>query len=921
MQTFTTPMMKQYLEIKKQYMDCLLFYRMGDFYELFLDDALIGSEVMNITLTSRPKGKDGRIPMAGVPFHAVDIYIAKLVKAGHKVAICEQMTLPNKKGIIKREVIRTVTPGTMLDEKTLEKKENNYIISLSITESVLAISIADISTGYFAVKELPFDTLATTLQNELAGIRPSECILSTALYNNTSLLEILHRQPNMNIYCFQEWEQWSRSAKQILQQHFQVTTLEGFGIEDQIMGQQAAAALIGYLQQTQKSQIGHIKKIQQIVSDTSLQLDRSTILNLELFSTIREQNSKGSVLSVIDQTMTPMGGRMLKNWLRVPLYDKEKIIERHDSVEILLEQQSLRSQLREKLRTLADIERILSRLTVKIGNARDIVNLKNSLQTILEIKEQLTDTPRHSGDPSADQGSRIKGRSWTNPDDTKKQILLQKLQATLTNELQEIINYIKKNIQPEPPIDLRSGGMIKKNVDAELDRLHAIIDTSKIWMTEFEQTERERSGIGSLKVRFNSVFGFYIEVSKSHLSTIPDNYQRKQTLVNGERFITPELKVQENIVLAAEEKMQELEYQLFWKVLEHILSFTEIIQSAAESIATLDSLLSLAEVAEKRHYVRAEFSDEKLMIKEGRHPVVETLLIDQRFVPNDTWLENDKQSLLLITGPNMAGKSVYIRQVALIVLLNQIGSFVPASEAKLPLVDRVFVRSGASDVITEGLSTFMVEMVETAYILHHATEKSLIIMDEIGRGTSTYDGISIAWAVADYLATKFVSTPKTLFATHYHELQKLEEEHPHSIKNYHMSIESKNSQPIFLHTLLPGGASHSFGIAVARLAGVPEEVEEKAKQMLDNLERRSGNSSSFWEARTSPESVQQFDPGQARMTELLPEGLINHLIHKELQELDILQMTPLSALNKLAELKEQLKIFQKENEQEFLKKD
>ncbi|HUD44073.1 MAG TPA: DNA mismatch repair protein MutS [Patescibacteria group bacterium] len=896
MQTFTTPMMKQYLEIKKNYQDCLLFYRMGDFYEFFLEDATIGAQVLNITLTSRPKGKDGRIPMAGVPFHAVDVYVAKLVKAGYKVAICEQMSPPNTRGIIKREVIRIVTPGTMLDEKALEKKENNYIISLFYENDQLALAIADISTGYFAVKQVTFQQLAVSLQNELAALAPSECILSPQLYNDGSFLQLLKRQNGMNIFCFQDWEQFASEAKSILKQHFGLKTLAGFGIDDQLLLQQTAAALIGYLQQTQKTKVIHIKRIEQLMNTEYVQLDRSTIFNLELFSTLREHNDKGSFLSVIDQTETSMGGRLLKFWLRTPLYNKEKITARHDAVEELLKNQTLREEAAVLLRQIADIERIISRLSVKIGNARDLVNLKLSLQVILQIKKILAkQTVRH---PEFISGSSFETKKMPKQVRHDDYSLLQQIEKNISNEIEEVVAYIEANIAPEPPIDLRIGGMIRSQVNTELDALHKTIRQSKTWMEEYEAKEREKIGIGSLKVRFNSVFGYYIEVSKSNLALIPDNYQRKQTLVNGERFMTVELKKQEEIVLRAEEKMKELEYELFWQILDHVLSFTQTIQTAANAIAQLDCLLGFAALAQKRNYVRAQFSEDKLELKAARHSVVETLLTDTRFVPNDLILESGEQSVLLITGPNMAGKSVFIRQVALIVLLNQIGSFVPAEGAKLPLVDRIFVRSGASDVITEGLSTFMVEMVETAYILYHATQKSLIVMDEIGRGTSTYDGISIAWAVAEYLATHFPSCPKTLFATHYHELQQLEEKYPGVIVNYHMATDNQHNQPTFLYTLMQGAASHSFGIAVAKLAGVPEEVVQKADKKLQLLE-------------------QQLEPQVIKVIPTLksqPLNMAEHLISKELQAIDISQVTPLEALNKLAELKEQLRMFDKPDE-------
>lgn len=862
--------MKQYVEIKKQYEDCLLFYRMGDFYELFMDDAYIGAKVLNITLTGRPKGKDGRIPMAGVPYHAVDTYLAKLVKAGYKVAICEQMSLPNKKGIIEREVVRVITPGTMLDEKALEKKENNFLISIALDKDMLAISTVDISTGYFTTAEIQLDEHKQQLRDELSRLHPIECILSEEVYNNAEFLKILRSEKGLNIFCFQNWDIYANNAKAVLKKHFGVSTLASFGIESYVLPLKSSAALLGYLKETQKDNVSHLKKITLRSSEESVILDRSTIINLELFSTIREHDTRGSLLSVIDQTDTPMGGRLLKQWLRSPLTNREEITMRHSTVEELLSLPELRRVIKEQLVHIPDIERTLSRLSVNIGNARDLTNLRQALLTILQVKSKIF------------------------PLSSK---LLSTCAAAISEELHAVNTLIADTIVDEPPIDLRNGGIIRKGVHAELDVLRERVTTSHDWVLELEKRERERTGISSLKVRFNHVFGFYIEISKSNLASVPDNYTRKQTLVNGERFITPELKEHEEIILTAEEKINEYEYQLFCEVLKQVLQYTATIQEAAQSIAVIDCLLSFATNAEKNGYIRPKllYSGE-LHITGGRHPVVEKLLEeDKQFVPNDVLLDNTTQQLLLITGPNMAGKSVYIRQVAVLILLSQIGSFIPAERAEISIVDRIFVRSGASDVITSGLSTFMVEMVETAHILHHATKNSLIVMDEIGRGTSTYDGISIAWAVAEYLVTAIHPSPKTLFATHYHELQSLEESYPKQIRNFHMAVEESNGQPVFLHTIQPGGASHSFGVAVAKLAGVPDEVVKKATEILHNLEQRHVDSTPDIKLEESRTQIVDF---------------ADHFIHKELEDLDIHQLTPLDALNKLADLKQKMKLFQ-----------
>ncbi|HSW97404.1 MAG TPA: DNA mismatch repair protein MutS [Candidatus Saccharimonadales bacterium] len=871
MQDFTTPMMKQYMEIKKQYPDCLLFYRMGDFYELFMEDANIGSQVLNITLTGKAAGKDTRIPMAGVPYHAVDIYLAKLVRAGYKVAICEQVSLPNKYGLVDREVVRIVTPGTVLDEKALEKKENNYIVSLDIQNQKLAISCADISTGYFETSEIPLRNIKQTIQNEFSRLRPSECILSNTSYNNPELLKMLKAENRVNISCFSEWEIYANDAKKFLKKHFGVSTLSSFAIENKPLALQTAAALLGYLQTTQKTKVMHIKKIITAETNNVVLLDRSTMINLELFSTIREHNTRGSLLHILDETVTAMGGRLLRHWLQQPLTDKESISNRHAAVEVLFENYDARTMLREALREITDVERILSRLSVNIGNARDLIHLKLSLKEILVVKKLLKTIP--------------------------SSILLKTLDDQISTNINKVITIIETNIVDEPPIELKQGGIIKYSINKTLDTLRDTIQNSKTWITEFERKEKEKTGISSLKVRFNKVFGFYIEISNSNVHLAPKNYQRKQTLVNGERFITPELKHHEEIILRAEEEINLIEYKLFLDILSNVLEYIEILQETAQAIATIDCLTNFAHIAEKNNYIRAKIIHSgEIKIQQGRHPVVEKLLEDDvQFVPNDVLLDKTHQQLILLTGPNMAGKSVFIRQVALIALMNQIGSFVPAEFAELSIVDKIFVRSGASDVITSGLSTFMVEMVETAHILHHATQNSLIIMDEIGRGTSTYDGISIAWAVAEYLVTHFKEPPKTLFATHYHELQELEKEYPKKIKNYHMEVANETGDPIFLHTLVSGGASHSFGVAVAKLAGIPEEVITKANEILKNLEERHVE-----------------EPTRTNNYQLQTNNLIDHLIHKQLESIDIHQMTPLEALNTLAKLKDKLKLFQQD---------
>jgi len=892
MQDVNTPMMRQYQEIRKRYPDCLLFYRMGDFYELFMEDAHIGARVLDITLTGKSNGKSGRIPMAGVPYHAVDSYLSKLVKAGYKVAICEQLSEPSKKGLVERDVVRVVTPGTVLDEKSLDKKSHNYVIAIEIVENCLAIAACDLSTGHFQVSEIEFENLHQTVLDELARLSAAECILSPELYNDASLLKVLSSHKTLTIYCYHEWEIYASKAKAYLKKHFKVGTLAGFGIHNKEFAQEVSAVLLSYLASTQKDKVGHITNLSLVGNDNFLQLDRATIINLELFSTIREHDVRGSLLYVLDETVTAMGGRMLKEWMKKPLGQKTEIEKRHSAVEELLKNSTLRNTLREYLTFIADIERVVSRLSVGIGNARDLVNLKQSLKSVVSMRHLLSHTESD---------------------------LLKEVYKDIPNSIGTIIHEIENIFVDEPPIDVKGGGMVRPGIHKELDTLRGKVNKSTEFLIKLEAEEREKTGISNIKVRYNKVFGFYIEVTKGNARHVPEHYIRKQTLVNAERFITADLKIQEEIILSAEEKINDIEFELFTLTTETVLKQIVALQSASYAIATLDCLASFAHLSEKNHYVRPKllYSGE-VRIKQGRHPVVEKLLEDTQFVPNDVTLDNISQQLLLITGPNMAGKSVFIRQVAVIVLMSQMGCFVPAQSAHLSVMDRIFVRSGASDVITSGMSTFMVEMVETAHILNYATKNSLIIMDEIGRGTSTYDGISIAWAVAEYLATHFKTPPKTLFATHYHELQALENHYPKKIRNFHMAVADDQGDPVFLHTILPGGASHSFGVAVAKLAGIPKEVIEKAQEILQGLESRNVDNQKV----ITPQLVisnNVRDPKRKKENEIShfirndTEAIADHLIHKELENLDISAITPLQALNTLADLKEKIKLFKKEN--------
>lgn len=856
MQEFSTPMMKQYGLIKKRYPDCLLFFRLGDFYELFMDDAKIGSEVLGITLTARPRGVDGKIPMAGVPYHAVDSYLNKLVRAGYKVAICEQLSEPDKKGIVERDVIRVVTPGTILDERALEKKTHNYIVSLDMNTDSFALAVADFSTGQLQTEEYPLDHWKETLRDEITRIFPTECILPDSLYNDPEVLKILKTIPGITIFLYPQWEKSTRYAGEELKKHFQVKTLAAYHIDQKILSQQTCNALLSYLKETQKSSLPHINSIVLIPSREFVLLDRATIMNLELFSTIRERDARGSLIQAIDHTHTAMGGRLLKDWITHPLKTKKGIEQRLEATEELIGNNKTFKKIETLLSEITDIERTFSRVSVGIGNARDLVSIKVGLELMTSLKHSLVDL--------------------NSP-------LLQQCQKNISTRLRTIVSLIEENISDDPPIQLKEGGLIKDHVDKKLDELRDIVNGGKKWMAEMESTEREKTGIGSLKIRYNQVFGYYIEVSKSHIQAVPSHYYRKQTLVNGERYVTEQLKDKEEIILRAQETMETMEYEIYKTILKKVISFASEIQQAAHSIAIVDCIASFAWTAKKYSYQKPHIVySHELDIVKGRHPVVEQMLSAQQFVPNNTKIGNPKQSLILLTGPNMAGKSVYLRQVALITLLAHIGSFIPVKKAYVPIVDSIFVRSGANDMISSGLSTFMVEMVETAFILNHATSNSLIIMDEIGRGTSTYDGVSIAWSVAEYLMKNFSPPPKTLFATHYHELIELAHQFPKKITNAHMDVDHTGDEPVFTHVLCDGPAYESYGVEVAKLAGVPTAVVTRANEMLMHFHGTQ-------ETKTIPSPSSKS-------------------LENELKAIKTDELTPLAALNILSELKKRAEL-------------
>lgn len=887
-------MMQQYTAIKRKYMDCLLFFRMGDFYEMFGKDAEIASRELEIALTSRNKGGGKKIPMAGVPCHSADTYIAQLVKKGYRVAICEQLEDPSEaKGLVRRDVVRVITPGTVLDNMTLEDDKNNYLGAAVLYQERVGFAYVDISTGEFAVTELEWEE--GKVIDELSRVQPAEVILSSELKNNPRIYTFLVDQLGVVVNSLKENFHF-KQAYQLLIDHFRTNSLHGFGCEKQKAGIMAAGAIMEFLNETQKRNLTHINYLKTYSTQEYMVLDAATRRNLELTATIRDGKRRGSLLGVLDRTVTAMGGRKLKQWIHQPLLDLKMIEERLDAVDEFINHLYELENLREILKNVYDIERLLGKIVYGSANARDLAALKSSLIHLPQIKELLKNFT----------SSRLKS-----------------LESQL-DLLSDITELIETAIVDDPPTGLKDGGLIKKGFNEELDQLREAAANGKDWIALLEHKERERTGIKSLKVGFNKVFGYYLEVTKANLDMVPDDYIRKQTLANSERFITPELKEKESQILGAEEKSVALEYELFVEVRNQVAKEVKRIQQSADVLAELDVLASLAKVAIENNYCRptVDLEDEILIIK-GRHPVVEEML-DEPFVPNDTYLNGDTARFSIITGPNMSGKSTYMRQVALIVLMAQIGSFVPAEKAKIGLVDRIFTRVGASDDLTTGQSTFMVEMNEVANIIHHATRKSLIILDEVGRGTSTYDGLSIAWAVIEYIHNRERIGARTLFATHYHELTVLED-YLEGVRNYNVAVEENDEEGVvFRHEIVPGAADQSYGIEVARLAGLPQEILKRAKEILNHLETENDHSlvESKKEVAASKEVVLEEHSDKAITEErkeernvIKPElrqpeqislfAMEEHPVIKKLKDLDIMNVTPLDAINILYQLKKE----------------
>ena len=863
-----TPMMRQYNEIKRQHKDALLFFRMGDFYELFFEDAKLASKVLGITLTSRSKG-EGAIPMAGVPHHAADSYIRRLIKAGHKVAICDQLQDPEEAtGVVDRGVTRIITPGTITEDTLLEDKSNNYLIAVLETNTMTGLSWIDLSTGRFQVEDIRKEILF----DEFARLNPSEVLLpEETVRNNTSLMERIRAECDGIVTSRPDWEFSKDTAYRILMEHFGTTSLEGFGCEDVGPALGAAGAVIQYLKETQKTSLKHIGKIQKYQADNRVLMDKATQQSLEITQTIRARDREGSLLSVIDQTKTPMGARLLREWIISPLRVSAEIKYRQIGVKELSENSPLMRELRDILGNIYDIERISTKISCGRANARDLVSLKQSLSKLPALKEKV-------GFCMSD--------------------VLVSTEEQL-DVLDEVRTLIGTAIVPDPPPTIKDGGLIREGYDAALDELKYISKNGKSWIANFQAEEITRTGINSLKVGYNKVFGYYIEVTNLHKDNTPQTYIRKQTLKNAERFITPELKEYETKVLTADERAMELEYDLFIQIREQVSGFTARLQRTSEAIALLDVLSTLANLAVENRYIMPEITDSlELKIIDGRHPVLDRKLAGESFVPNDINLDGTQDTIMVITGPNMAGKSTYIRQVALLILLAQMGSFIPAKEAVIGTVDRIFTRVGASDELSRGQSTFMVEMNETANILNNATERSLIILDEVGRGTSTFDGVSIAWAITEYIYQHIHA--RTLFATHYHELTELALLFP-GIKNFNIAVKEWGDEIIFLRKIVEGGTDKSYGIHVARLAGIPREVIQRARIILNNLEAATLDVNG--KPKFAPLKTAQNNKQPAQLKLFLSK---QDMIIEEIKKLETSRMSPLEALNKLDELKQKL---------------
>ncbi len=862
-----SPMMQHYLEIKEQYKDCIVFYRLGDFYEMFFDDAITASRELEITLTGRDCGQEERAPMCGVPFHAAESYISKLIEKGYKVAICEQLEDPKEcKGIVKRDVIRVVTPGTVTESNCLDEKKNNYIMSIFKKGIYFGLAVCDVTTGDCFATQIKDTNNFAKLIDEISKYSPAEIIVNTILYNTTEEISKIKERFNSYITNYGE-EAFSDDYKQTENSYTFIndSNKKIENLEDRLFEVCAVNGLMAYLLQTQKVKLEHINTIKLYETTKYMTLDISARRNLELTEKMRDGSKKGTLLWVLDKTSTSMGGRLIRRWINEPLIDITELNKRLNATEELKNSLILRGDVITALKKVYDIERLVGKISYGNANARDMISLKNSLKQLPELKSVLART---------------------------KTELLQNLYLNL-DVLDDIYNLLEAAIVEEPPLTITEGGIIKLGYNEEVDKYKKAMTEGKNWLVQLEAKEKQETGIKNLKVGFNKVFGYYIEISKSNVNLAPERYIRKQTLTTGERFVTEELKKLESEILGAEEKIVKLEYDIFIEIRNKIASQIERIQKSANIVSILDVLSSFATVADDNGYVKPIVDDSgEIDIKDGKHPVIAKMLPTGSFVENDTYLNQGDDRLSIITGPNMAGKSTYMRQVALITIMAQIGSFVPASYARIGVVDKVFTRVGASDDLSMGQSTFMVEMMEVASILQNATRKSLIILDEIGRGTSTYDGLSIAWAVVEYIANKEKCGAKTLFATHYHELTQLEEK-IEGVKNYSIAVKEKGEDVIFLRKILRGGTDESYGIHVAKLAGVPQETVSRAKEILMSLERKSKNV----EKENKKEVSGQLDMYNYKIAE----------VAHEIDKINLNELTPIDALNILVKIKDKIK--------------
>ena len=875
-----SPMMQHYLQTKEEYPDCILFYRLGDFYEMFFEDAKIVSRELELTLTGKSCGQEERAPMCGVPFHAYESYMNRLVAKGYKVAICEQMEDPKQaKGMVRREVIRVVTPGTNINEQALDEGKNNYIMCIVSLSDQFGVATADVTTGDFFVTEVDSKR---RLLDEIYKFSPTEVVCNEALFMSGLDIDDLKNRVGIVLYSLENWYFDDSLCENTLKEHFRVNSLEGLGLADLECGMIASGSLLKYLYETQKNSLEQISAIHPYTTGKFMVLDSSTRRNLELVETLREKAKRGSLLWVLDKTKTAMGARMLRSFVEQPLIEKEEIEGRLDAIEELMQRAIDREELREYLNPVYDLERLLTRITYQSANPRDLTAFKSSIGMIPHIRGILLEL----------QSKEIQGICED------------------MDTLEDLYTLIDAAIEEEPPITVREGGIIKDGYHEEIDRLREAKSQGKNWLAELEAKEREKTGIKNLKIKFNKVFGYYLEVTNSFKDLVPDYYTRQQTLTNAERYITPELKEMEDMILGAEDKLVQLEYELFRELREQIAKNVVRIQKTAKALAKIDVFASLALISEQNHYCRPSLNQNgRIDIKNGRHPVVEKMINNDMFIANDTYLDNQKNRISVITGPNMAGKSTYMRQTALIVLMAQIGCFVPAETADIGIVDRIFTRVGASDDLASGQSTFMVEMTEVANILRNATGNSLLILDEIGRGTSTFDGLSIAWAVVEHISNPKLLGAKTLFATHYHELTELEGKLD-NVNNYCIAVKEKGDDIVFLRKIVKGGADKSYGIQVAKLAGVPDSVIERAKEIAEELGRHDivDFTEILSNKKNSATKKKKEHLDEVDLTQMsLFDAVNDNDIIEELKENDVGNLTPIEALNKLYELQNKIK--------------